>query len=62
MQLTRTTPTAWVLARFGEPVSDSAVWLSAAHTAGLMLAVLDVLLPFSLFSSFDGRRVWDWNL
>jgi hypothetical protein len=20
-----------------------------------------VLVPFSLFASFDGRRVWDWN-
>jgi hypothetical protein len=26
-----------------------------------MLAAFDVLLPFSVFSSFDGRRVWDWN-
>jgi ribosomal protein S18 acetylase RimI-like enzyme len=52
---------AWVLAQFGGPLSGAAVWLRAAHTAGLMLAAFDVLLPFSLFSSFDGRRVWDWN-
>jgi len=52
---------AWALAQFSEPLSEAAVWLRAAHTAGLMLAAFDVLLPFSLFSSFDGRRVWDWN-
>jgi ribosomal protein S18 acetylase RimI-like enzyme len=51
----------WALAQFGEPLSGAAVWLRAAHTAGLMLAAFDILLPFSLFSSFDGRRVWDWN-
>ena len=51
----------WALAQFGEPSSEAAVWLRAAHTAGLMLAAFDILLPFSLFSSFDGRRVWDWN-
>jgi hypothetical protein len=40
---------------------EAAAWLRAAHTAGLMLAAFDVLLPFSVFSSFDGRRVWDWS-
>jgi ribosomal protein S18 acetylase RimI-like enzyme len=53
--------TAWALAQLGEPLPEAAVWLRAAHTAGLMLAAFDVLLPFSVFSSFDGRRVWDWN-
>ena len=52
---------AWALAQFGGLLSEGAVWLRAAHTAGLMLAAFDVLLPFSVFSSFDGRRVWDWN-
>jgi hypothetical protein len=52
---------AWALAQFGGPASGGAGWLSAAHTAGLMVTAFDVLLPFSLFSSFDGRRVWDWN-
>ena len=52
---------AWALAQFGGHSSGAAVWLRAAHSAGLMLAAFDVLLPFSLFSSFDGRRVWDWN-
>ena len=52
---------AWALAQFGGPLSEGAVWLRAAHTAGLMLAAFDVLLPFSMFTSFDGRRVWDWN-
>ena len=52
---------AWALAHFGGPLSEVAVWLRAAHVAGLMLAAFDILLPFSLFSSFDGRRVWDWN-
>ena len=51
----------WVLAQLGEPLSEAAVWLRAAHSASLMLAAFDILLPFSLFSSFDGRRVWDWN-
>jgi hypothetical protein len=26
-----------------------------------MLALFDVLLPFSIFASFNGRRVWDWS-
>jgi hypothetical protein len=52
---------SWALVQFGEPLSEAAVWGRAAHTAGLMLATFDVLLPFSMFSSFDGRRVWDWN-
>ncbi len=26
-----------------------------------MLALFEVLLPFSVFVSFNGRRVWDWN-
>jgi ribosomal protein S18 acetylase RimI-like enzyme len=51
----------WALAQFGEPLTEAAVWGRTAHTAGLMLAAFDVLLPFSVFSSFDGRRVWDWN-
>ncbi len=52
---------AWALAQFGELSSEAAVWAARGHTAGLMLAAFDVLLPFSLFSSFDGRRVWDWK-
>jgi ribosomal protein S18 acetylase RimI-like enzyme len=52
---------AWALAQVGELSSEVVVWLRTAHTAGLMLAAFDVLLPFSLISSFDGRRVWDWN-
>ena len=53
--------TVWVLAQFGEPSPEAAVWLSTAHMAGLMVAAFDVLLPFSLFASYNGRRVWDWN-
>jgi ribosomal protein S18 acetylase RimI-like enzyme len=52
---------AWALVQLSEPLSGAAVWLRAAHKSGLMLAAFDVLLPFSVFSSFDGRRVWDWN-
>jgi ribosomal protein S18 acetylase RimI-like enzyme len=52
---------AWVLARFGGLSPEVTHWLNVAHRAGLMLAVFDVLLPFSPFVSFDGRRVWDWN-
>jgi hypothetical protein len=29
--------------------------------AGQMLALFEVLLPFSIFVSFNGRRVWDWS-
>jgi ribosomal protein S18 acetylase RimI-like enzyme len=53
--------TVWVLARFGGLSPEVARWLSTAHRASLMLAAFDVLLPFSPFVSFDGRRVWDWN-
>ena len=52
---------AWALAQFGELSSEATVWAARGHTAGLMLAAFGVLLPFSLFSSFDGRRVWDWK-
>jgi hypothetical protein len=52
---------AWAASRFGGPSLDAAVWLHAAHTAGIMLAAFDVLLLFSPFASFDGRRIWDWN-
>jgi ribosomal protein S18 acetylase RimI-like enzyme len=52
---------AWATSRFGGPSPEAAVWLRAAHTAGIMLAAFDVLLPFSPFASFDGRRIWDWN-
>jgi hypothetical protein len=27
----------------------------------MRLAALDVLLVFPPFTSFDGRRVWDWS-
>jgi ribosomal protein S18 acetylase RimI-like enzyme len=52
---------AWTLARFGGVSPEVSQWLSTARRAGLMLAAFDVLLPFSPFTSFDGRRVWDWN-
>jgi ribosomal protein S18 acetylase RimI-like enzyme len=52
---------AWALARFGGLSPEVTQWLSTARRAGLMLAAFDVLLPFSPFASFDGRRVWDWN-
>ena len=52
---------AWALAWFGGLSPELTQWLSAAYRAGLMLAAFDVLLPFSPFVSFDGRRVWDWN-
>ncbi len=52
---------AWASLRFGGPPPEIAAWLRAAHTAGLMLALFEVLLPFFPFASFNGRRVWDWN-
>jgi len=51
----------WGLLRFGGPPPEIASWLRFGHVAGQMLALFDVLLPFSIFISFNGRRVWDWN-
>jgi len=51
----------WALAGFGGLSLEITQWVDGARRAGLMLAVFDVLLPFSPFASFDGRRVWDWN-
>lgn len=39
-------------------------WLHSLETAFLVgtgLLVVDVTLPFFPFSSFNGRRLWDWN-
>ncbi len=52
---------SWVLPQFFGPPPEIAAWLSAAHAAGLSLALFEVLLPFFPFASFNGRRVWDWN-
>jgi GNAT superfamily N-acetyltransferase len=52
---------AWTLLRFGRPSSEVAIWLRAAYAAGLSLTLLDMLVPFFPFVSFNGRRVWDWN-
>jgi GNAT superfamily N-acetyltransferase len=52
---------AWALVRLGEPPLEIYEWLRAAHSAGQMLALFEVLLPFSIFVSFNGRRVWDWS-
>ena len=55
---------AWVtcgLLRFGGSSLEIALWLRFGHVAGQMLALFDVLLPFSIFVSFNGRRVWDWS-
>jgi GNAT superfamily N-acetyltransferase len=51
----------WGLLRFGGPSSEITLWLRFGHVAGQMLALFDVLLPFSIFVSFSGRRVWDWS-
>src|SRR5215210_683281 len=52
---------AWALPRSGGLPPEVATWLRVAHTAGLSLALLEVLVPFSPFVSFGGRRVWDWS-
>jgi ribosomal protein S18 acetylase RimI-like enzyme len=52
---------AWALEQFGGPSPEVSQWFDAARMAGLILAAFDVLLPFSPFASFDGRRVWDWS-
>jgi GNAT superfamily N-acetyltransferase len=51
----------WGLLRFGAPPLEIASWLRFGHMAGQMLALFEVLLPFSIFVSFNGRRVWDWS-
>jgi ribosomal protein S18 acetylase RimI-like enzyme len=53
--------TMWALGRFGGLSPEVGVWLRVARMAGLILAVVDVLLPFFPFVSFGGRRIWDWN-
>ncbi len=52
---------AWALPRFFGPPPEIAAWLRATHAASLPLILLEVLLPFFPFTSFNGRRVWDWN-
>jgi hypothetical protein len=52
---------SWGLVRFGGFPPEVASWLRLGHVAGQMLALLEVLLPFSIFVSFNGRRVWDWS-
>jgi ribosomal protein S18 acetylase RimI-like enzyme len=47
---------AWALAQFGEPLSEAAVWLRAAHTAGLTLAAFDVLLVGAALADIISRR------
>nr|WP_275440799.1 GNAT family N-acetyltransferase [Vibrio sp. Of7-15] len=40
------------------------MYLSSFETAfsiGVGLLILDVVLPFFPFSSFSGKRLWDWN-
>jgi ribosomal protein S18 acetylase RimI-like enzyme len=51
----------WWLLRFGGLPPEIASWFRFGHVAGQMLALYDVLLPFSIFVSFNGRRVWNWN-
>jgi N-acetylglutamate synthase-like GNAT family acetyltransferase len=53
--------TTWALGHFGVLSPEVAKWLSTAHEAGLVMALVDVLLPFFPFVSFNGRRIWDWN-
>ena len=52
---------AWALLRFSAPPPEIATGLHFGHVAGQMLALFEVLLPFSIFVSFNGRRVWDWS-
>ena len=51
----------WGLLWFGNPSPENASWLRFGQAAGKMLALFEVLLPFSIFVSFNGRRVWDWS-
>ena len=52
---------SWGLGRFGGFPPDVVSWLHLGHVVGQMLALFEVLLPFSIFVSFNGRRVWDWS-
>jgi hypothetical protein len=53
--------TAWALQRSGGLTPEVAAWFRIAHAAGLSMALVEVLVPFSPLVSFGGRRVWDWN-
>jgi len=35
--------------------------LATGFRAALVIAVVDTLIPFFPFVSFNGRRLWDWN-
>ena len=43
---------AWALLRFSAPPPEIATGLHFGHVAGQMLALFEVLLPFSIFVSF----------
>ena len=51
----------WGLLRFGEFPPEIASWLRFGQVAWQRLALFEVLRPFSIFVSFNGRRVWDWS-
>ena len=52
---------AWALLHFSVPPPEIVTWLHFGQVAGQMLAFFEVLLPLSIFVSFNGRRVWDWS-
>jgi hypothetical protein len=52
---------SWGLIEFGGFPPEVASWLCFGRVAGQMLALFEVLMPFSIFVSFSGRRVWDWS-
>jgi hypothetical protein len=51
----------WALLRFGWSSPEIATGLHATYAAGMPLVLLEVLLPFFPFASFNGRRIWDWS-
>ncbi len=51
---------AWGALRLGVPAGLEA-WLETLLQVGATLALFDIALPFFPFTSFNGRRLWDWN-
>jgi L-amino acid N-acyltransferase YncA len=51
----------WALSRLGNLSPAWALAHSIATMVGVTMSILDVLTIFFPLSSFNGRRVWDWN-
>lgn len=52
---------AGVALRTGALPSTAALAVESLQSVARPLIVFDLLLPFYPFSSFNGRRIWEWN-